>query len=187
MRITGGQLRGRLLASLKGSNIRPTTDQVKESIFSILGQDLSGLRGLDLFAGAGSLGLEALSRGASHVIFIDNSLKAVRLIKKHLYLFGLQDSGTVLRRDLKKGIPRGHPLFKQNFDLVFLDPPYGRDLIPVLLKHLSAGNVLSYGARIIAESSKTDQLPISFGDLNRVDKRLYGDTRINIYEYEAKR
>ncbi|MCP4681268.1 MAG: 16S rRNA (guanine(966)-N(2))-methyltransferase RsmD [Desulfobacterales bacterium] len=186
MRITGGQLRGRVLASLKGPDIRPTTDQVKEAIFSILGQDLSGLRGLDLFAGAGSLGLEALSRGASRVIFIDNSLKAVKLINRHLDLFGLQGSGTVLRRDLRKDIPWGHPLLKKNFDLVFLDPPYGKDLIPVLLKDISTKNMLSYGARIIAETSKTDQLPISFGNLKRIDDRLYGDTRISIYTYEAK-
>ena len=101
MRITGGQVRGRILASPQGLKIRPTTDRVREAIFNIIGQDLSGLKVLDLFAGTGCLGLEALSRGALSALFIDNSQQAIKLIKKNLALCGYQTSGTVLRRDLR--------------------------------------------------------------------------------------
>ncbi|MBW2217733.1 MAG: RsmD family RNA methyltransferase, partial [Deltaproteobacteria bacterium] len=102
MRITGGQVKGRIIASPKGMNIRPTSDRVREAIFNLIGQDLSGLKVLDLFAGTGSLGLESLSRGTQHAVFIDNSQQALKLIRKNLVTCGFENSGTVLRRDLKK-------------------------------------------------------------------------------------
>ncbi len=181
MRITGGQVKGRLLESPRGLNIRPTTDRVREAIFSIIGQNLSGLKVLDLFAGTGSLGLEALSRGALHTVFIDNSQQSVNLIKKNLALCGYQDFGAVLRRDLVKGIPRSHPLLKGNFDLIFLDPPYEKNFIIPLLEKLSTTDVLSSRSRVVAELSKNDNLAVSFANLKMVDTRIYGDTKINIY------
>jgi 16S rRNA (guanine966-N2)-methyltransferase len=184
MRITGGQMKGRLLASPRGLNIRPTTDRVREAIFSIIGQNLSGLKVLDLFAGTGSLGLEALSRGALRSVFIDNSQQSVNLIKKNLALCGYQDLGAILRRDLKKGIPRNHPLLTESFDLIFLDPPYGKNFITILLEKLSTTDMLSSRSRVVAESSRTDKPSVCFGNIKMVDTRLYGDTRINIYVCE---
>ena len=185
MRITGGQAKGRRLASPKGLNIRPSSDHVREAIFDMVGQALPGLIVLDLFAGTGSLGLEALSRGASHALFIDNSRQSINLINKNLSLCGYQVCGTVFRRDLKKGIPRGHPLLKYVFDLVFLDPPYGKNLLSPLLEALSTRNVLSSESKVIAECSKTEKLPGSFGNLEMMVSRLYGDTRVSIYTNEV--
>lgn len=174
-------MKGRLLASPKGLNIRPTTDQVKEAIFNIIGQDLTGYKVLDLFAGTGCLGIEAMSRGSLHALFIDNSQQSINLIKRNLALCGYRGSRAILRRDLRKGIPRSHPLLMEGFDLIFLDPPYGGNLIPPLLEKLSTRDLLSSGSRVVAESFKTDRLPVSFGNLEMVDTRLYGDTRISTY------
>jgi len=185
MRITGGQVRGRLLAGPKGLNIRPTSDQVRGAIFSILGQDLSGMSVLDLFAGTGSLGLEALSRGALHSIFVDNSPQSIALIEKNLTFCGYQDSAVILRRDLRKGIQLANALDHKLFDLVFLDPPYGKNFIPVLLKELLFRDLLSHKSRVVAESSKTERPPESLGNLKNIDTRLYGDTKITLYEYEV--
>jgi 16S rRNA (guanine966-N2)-methyltransferase len=187
MRITGGQAKGRILASPRGLKIRPTTDRVREAIFNILGQDLSGLKILDLFAGTGCLGLEALSRGALSALFIDNSRQAIKLIKKNLALCGYQTSGTVLRSDLRKGIPRKHPLIEGPSDLVFLDPPYWNKLIPSLLDEISKKGVISFGSRVVAESSKSENPQVSVENLQMVDTRSYGDTRISIYTYEVKK
>ncbi len=181
MRITGGQSKGRVLTSPTGMSIRPTTDRVREAVFNIIGQDLSGLKVLDLFAGTGVLGLEALSRGARHVVFIDKSQQAIKLIKKNLATCKFQNSGTVLKNDLKKGLPASH-LKQQDFDLVFLDPPYRKDLITPLLKKISTANILSHDSCVVAELSKNEILPKTIGNLKMTDTRLYGDTRINIYE-----
>ena len=182
MRITGGQAKGRHLISPGGFNIRPSSDYVREAVFDMVGQDLCGLTALDLFAGTGSFGLEALSRGASNANFIDNSRQSLNFIEKNLSLCGYRMCGTVLRRDLKRGIPRGYPISKHAFDLVFLDPPHGKDLLSPLLEALSTGKLLLYGSKVIAECSKKEKLPGSFGDLEMVVSRLYGDTRISIYK-----
>lgn len=186
MRITGGEVRGRRLESPKGMAIRPTSDQVRETIFNIIGQDLSGLNVLDLFAGTGSLGIEALSRGALHALFVDNSQESINLIRKNLTLCGYRDSSSVSKGDLRYGIPRNHLLLKEVFDLVFLDPPYGKNLIPVLLKGLTNTHVLSSGSRVVAESWKTDSLPVSFGNLEMLDTRSHGDTTITVFACEVR-
>ncbi len=181
MRITGGQSKGRTLASPKGMDIRPTTDKVREAIFNIIGQDMSGLYVLDLFAGTGIFGIEALSRGALQTVFIDNSQQSIKLINKNLVTCGFQDAGIVLRRDLKKAMPLNHPELQKNFDLLFLDPPYRKDRIIPLLEIISSAGILSKRSRIVAELSKSEILPSPIGILEMADTRLYGDTRINIY------
>lgn len=185
MRITGGEAKGRLLASPKGMEIRPTSDRVREAIFNIIGQDLSDLKVLDLFAGTGSLGLESLSRFAQHVVFIDNSQNSLKILKKNLATCGFQDSGTILKRDLRKGFSLSHPVLQQHFDLIFLDPPYGKDLITPLLEKFSTTVNLSNEARVVAELSKTETLPRSVGNLKMSDTRVYGDTRITIFLHEV--
>jgi 16S rRNA (guanine966-N2)-methyltransferase len=180
MRITGGKIRGRVLSSPRGMDIRPTTDRVREAIFNIIGQDLSGLKVLDLFAGTGSLGLEALSRGADHAVFIDNSNQSVNLIKKNLALCGFDDSATILKTDLKKGSRLNHPMLKA-IDLIFLDPPYGKDLIIPLLEGMSRTDILKKSSCVVAELSKKEDLPTIIEQLEMTDIRLYGDTKIIIY------
>ena len=185
MRITGGQIKGRRLSTFKGMHIRPTADRTREALFNIIGQDLSGLKVLDLFAGTGSLGLEALSRKAQHAVFIDNYQHAINLIKKNLLTCGFQDIGTILKKDLKKGLALNHPELSRHFDLVFLDPPYGKNMITSLLKELSTSDILSNRSRVVAELSKHEKLPHCFGTLEMADSRQYGDTRINFYVYEV--
>ena len=183
MRITGGQVKGRLLAPLKGLNIRPSSDRVKEAIFNLIGQDITGAKVLDLFAGTGSLGIEALSRGALWALFIDNSQQSIKLIRKNLRLCGYEPLGFVLKRDLIRGLPWRYSLMKKKFDLVFIDPPYGKKFILPILKELSDRKILLSPSVVVAETSRTDNLPSVLGKLELVKTRTYGETRINIYHY----
>ena len=181
MRITGGHVRGRQLASLKGLAIRPTSDRVRESIFDLIGHDATGLKVLDLFAGTGSLGIEALSRGALWAIFVDHSIQSVKLIKKNLLLTGYEASGFILKKGLIRGLPLKYPLMKNKIDLVFIDPPYGKKLIPPLLMELADKKILATPSIVVAESSKTDILPDASGKLILSKSKIYGDTKIDIY------
>jgi 16S rRNA (guanine966-N2)-methyltransferase len=182
MRITGGQLRGRILLGPRGLRIRPTADRVREAVFNILGQDLLGYHVLDLFSGTGSLGLEALSRGAAYAVFIDNLQESIDLIKKNVERCGHRRSSRILMRDLTKGIPWGHAFLEKRFDLVFLDPPYSRDIAPTLVAEIASEESLSAMARVVIETGKTTDLPLSLSGLSRVHTRIYGDTKISIYE-----
>ena len=183
MRITGGQAKGRLLASLKGWNIRPTSDRVREAVFNLIGQDVSGFKVLDLFAGTGCLGIEALSRGAARALFIDNSIQSIKLIKKNLVRCGYESLGSVLKKDLTRGLPRKHPLLKEEFDLIFLDPPYEKKMIPPLLGELSDRDILASPSIAVAESFKTETLPEVLGRFQMISFRTYGETKISIYHF----
>jgi 16S rRNA (guanine966-N2)-methyltransferase len=183
MRITGGRLKGRVLLGPKGRRIRPTADRVREAVFNLLGQDLSGYRVLDLFSGTGSLGLEALSRGAAYAVFIDNLNESIDLIKKNIERCGQRRSSRILMRDLARGIPRGHAFLKNKFDLVFLDPPYAGDMAPTLAAEIASEECLSAMARVVIETGKGTDLPTFLSGLSRVDARIYGDTKISIYEW----
>lgn len=181
MRITGGTAKGRRLLTAKGMSIRPTSDKVREAIFNIIGQELSDLFVLDLFAGTGSLGIESLSRNAAYAIFVDKSPSAINLIKKNLALCSYENISHVIKKDLRKGIGQIFFSLKDTFDLVFIDPPYRKKLIPPLLTEISSVLSLSDDARIIAELSRDEDLPHSVGCLNKTDVRIYGDTQICFY------
>ena len=185
MRITGGLSKGRSLAALKGMKIRPTTDQVREAVFSILGQDLEGRSVLDLFAGTGIMGIEALSRGAKTALFVDNSTQALKIIKKNLLICGYEEKGKCLKRDLRKGLPPMTAPVTEIFDLAFLDPPYDKGLIPPVLISLSESYLMADDSWVVAESSRFDELPESAGLLTMTDIRIYGDTKISLYRNEV--
>ncbi|MBN2033686.1 MAG: 16S rRNA (guanine(966)-N(2))-methyltransferase RsmD [Deltaproteobacteria bacterium] len=185
MRITGGRVRGRRLATFRGLEIRPTSDLVREAIFNLLGrQSLLGMRVLDLFAGTGSLGIEALSRGADHAVFVDCSRKAIEIIKKNLRLCDLQDLGVTLRKDLTEGLPGHHPLFAGRYDLVFLDPPYGRGLILPLLNEMERENRFGAASLVVAQTEKSTEVPQATGNLRIAKVKTYGATRITLLEKE---
>lgn len=186
MRITGGELRGRRLASFKGTRIRPTSDKVREAIFNLIGQETEGLRVVDLFAGTGALGIEALSRGAREAIFVDNSPEALKLIRRNLALCGYEAKGILLKRDLTRGLPGGSDpdRWKNGVDLVFADPPYRKGYLLPLLGRLSACSFLSSHATIVAEAGREEQLADG-GGLSLVKSRTYGDTKICIYSYDG--
>jgi 16S rRNA (guanine966-N2)-methyltransferase len=184
MKITGGRSRGKILASLKGMDIRPTSSKVREAIFNILGQDMTGIRVLDLFAGTGILAIEALSRGAEGAIFIDKSEQSINIINKNLALCGYQDLCRVLKRDLTKGSDFDSLSLKERFDLVFVDPPYRKEIIPHVLTALSGSGILSGQALVVTESSKNDRLPERAENLLLSDSRTYGETKVDIYKSE---
>jgi 16S rRNA (guanine966-N2)-methyltransferase len=183
MRVTGGQARGRHLASLKGLEIRPSSDLVRQAIFNLIGQDIFGISVLDLFAGTGSLGIEALSRGAVGALFVDNSIQAIKLINKNLEKCGYEALGSIMKKDLSRGMPRNHTFIKKRFGLVFMDPPYGKSFIPPLLKELTELNVLASSSKVVTESSQIDTLPEVIGELQLVKRKIYGETNINIYHF----
>jgi len=186
MRITGGMNKGCRLAGVKGLNIRPTSDMVRSAIFNILGQVLDGCITLDLFAGTGSLGIESLSRGSEKAVFIDKSVKALTLIKKNLSLCGCEERATLAREELPAGVSRIHDLGCDTFDLIFIDPPYGKGYITPTLSMLGDQGLLSRDGRVVVESSSVtaDKLPTRVGDLVLSLARAYGSTLIGVYLYE---
>jgi len=178
VRIIAGEFRGRALASVgkgdAGAHLRPTTDRVRESLFNVLGHqiDFDGLRVLDLFAGTGALGLEALSRGAAHVTFVDDGRAAQGLIRKNIELTRSADRTDLIRRDATRlGDNPGAP-----YDLIFLDPPYGKSLGQKTIAALVKGWVADE-ALIVWEENAPMAAPDGF-DLH--DSRKYGDTHISL-------
>ena len=184
MRITGGQARGRRIDTLKGFIIRPTSDRVREAVFNLLGQDLSHLRVLDLFSGTGSLSIESLSRGASHAVLVDRSQQSVNLIRKNLQKSGFENQGTVLKNDLTSGLPQSRYISGEPFGIIFLDPPYRDNPIPVLLEEITLKCCVIPGARAVAETDNDRKLPLTAGNFRIGKTRTYGGTRISIYNYE---
>ncbi|WP_282181714.1 16S rRNA (guanine(966)-N(2))-methyltransferase RsmD [Aliiroseovarius marinus] len=183
MRIIAGRFRGLALASVgkgdAGAHLRPTTDRVRESLFSMLtggrfGDPIEDARVLDLFAGTGALGLEALSRGASHVTLVDDGRKALSLIRENIQKCRCADEATVLKRDATR-LPEGMP-----HDLIFLDPPYGKGLGEKALAAAIKSGWVADGALIVWE----DNVPvIPPAGVTQLDSRRYGDTVITICEY----
>ncbi len=181
MRITGGKYNGRVLGSVKGRNIRPTASKVRQAVFNIIGNDISGYHILDIFAGTGIMGIEALSRGGEWALFIDSSGSSIDLIRKNLEMFGLSDKGYVIKKNIKDGLPPHGKLKKGNIDLAFIDPPYGKGLIPGILESIVKSEVMADDALIVTESIKNDRLPERVGDFYLAKTRSYGETKIDIY------
>jgi 16S rRNA (guanine966-N2)-methyltransferase len=181
MRIIGGARRGLKLAEVgegdAAAHLRPTSDRVREAIFNLLvnahGNPVAGARVLDLFAGTGALGLEALSRGALSVTFVDDGAKALALIRANIAKMRAEGETRVLRQDARKlGANAGAP-----FGLVFLDPPYGKGLGEVALAAAHAGGWLAPGAMVVWEEGAATPVPEGFAT---VDQRKYGDTVVTL-------
>ena len=184
MRIVGGALRGRPLATPSHDGLRPTSDRVREAVFNILlhgipAFTLADVRAIDLFAGTGALGLEALSRGAAFCLFVEEAAEARALIRQNVEAFGLTGCTKIYRRDatdlgyMGRGAAHG---------LAFLDPPYGKGLIPKALAALASGGWLASGAVVVAEERAGAEIPLppSFAAL---DQRNYGDTEVRFLRY----
>lgn len=181
MKITGGQIRGRRLAAPGNLQIRPTGNKVREAIFNIIGQDLSGSRVLDLFSGTGLLGMEALSRGATLAVFVDHGKQALALIKRNLELCGYEQSGRICKWNLDRGLPKDRHFVDTTYDLVFLDPPYKKAPTAALLEELSASKQLEPGAFIVLESAKTVVTKDALS-LPLIGTRVYGDTKLSFFK-----
>lgn len=180
MRITGGALRGRRLHAPKSADIRPIRDQVRAALFNILNDLVAGSRFLDLFAGTGSVGLDALSRGAAYALFVDHGREAIELIERNVGELELSDRAEILREDVLRALDLLHGQ-GERFDLAFVGPPYGEDLAHQTLSRLSQLDILSPGAVVIAEIFKKESAGERYGTLRLFDERLYGDNRIVLY------
>jgi 16S rRNA (guanine966-N2)-methyltransferase len=188
VRITGGIHKGRKLLEFKSPGIRPTSDRVREAVFNLLGQDFTGKRVIDLFAGTGAFGIDAVSRGAARAIFVDYSTQAVALIRRNIALLALENMTSVVKADLVANIDFGkHPHISGRFDIAFMDPPYRSGLIQPVLLRLRAGDMLVPDACIVAESSKSEPPPTVIKGLIPFKEKTYGDTRISIFFHEDKR
>lgn len=187
MRIVGGKYKGTALASVgkgdQAAHLRPTTDRVRESIFNLLinggyGDPVTGVQVLDLFAGTGALGFEALSRGAEHVLFVDDGVKARALVRQNIDILQAIGATKLYRRDAT----RMGPAQGQKHDLVFLDPPYGKGLGAKALASIAAGGWLMDEALVVWEEN-AEQLPPEGYTL--LDARRYGDTWVHILRFSA--
>lgn len=183
MRVISGRAKGHTLKASKGLNMRPTADRVKESIFNIIKTELYDSIVIDLFAGSGSLGIEALSRGAHKAYFIDNNRNSIRLIGQNLKKTGLIDDSEIIHMDASNAIIR---LSKQRVkaDIIFLDPPYLRGLIEPTLRTILFYNILQSDGIIIVEHDIKDRVPDNVHELKRHRTNRYGDVAISFYRLE---
>ena len=180
MRVTGGTGRGRRLKVPAGSGVRPTSDKVKQALFNILGQKTTNSLFLDLYAGAGGIGIEALSRGAERVVFVDASRESVKTIKQNIEQTGFGDRAAVIQSDAETFLKRS----SGPYDIVFLDPPYALELAPLLQLVASAG-ILKTDTVVVVEHFKKQLSPEGAGALKLVREARYGDTVLAFYMHRA--
>jgi 16S rRNA (guanine966-N2)-methyltransferase len=186
MRITAGRFGGRALQAPKDERVRPTSDKVRQAVFNILehrdfGFDfkLEGARVVDLFAGTGALGLEALSRGAKYALFVEDAAESRALIRENVEAFGLTGASKIWRRDAGALGPLDT---LSPFNLVFLDPPYRQGLIPKALASLRDGGWLVRPSLAVAETAEDEDIPGTDG-FAIVDERVYGDTKVQFLRF----
>lgn len=180
MRVISGSMKGRRLHAVPGTNTRPTTDKIKESIFNMIGPYFDGGQVLDLFAGSGSLGIEAISRGMDHGYFIDKDSKALATIKRNLEDLRIEDQASVFRNDSKRALAALRKN-ETSFDLILLDPPYFKQELIALLTIIDEGKMLKEDGQIVVEHSKEVELPDEIGNLTRKRLERYGITYISIF------
>lgn len=175
MRVITGEARGRRLVTLEGDDVRPTTDKVKEGIFNIIQFDIPEANVLDLFAGSGQLGIEAISRGARHCCFVDSSKRSLDTVKENLRICGFEKHASTFSGDGVSYAELSHDVF----DIVFLDPPYRKQIIdkvlPVIARKVSDGGV------IVCETSLEESLPETAGDFSVAREYKYGKIKITTY------
>lgn len=180
MRIIGGELRGRRLVDWDESTIRPVRDMVRSALFDVIADFVDDARCIDLFAGTGALGFEALSRGARSCLFIDKAAEACAIIRRNAAAFGLLASTEVYQGEVVAAIDhfarRG-----RRFDLVFIDPPYGLNLVPPTLDALGTGRALTEDPVVVVATRWDEGGDEVVGSLSRVDARRYGDNRLDFY------
>jgi 16S rRNA (guanine966-N2)-methyltransferase len=182
VRVISGQAKGHPLKAVPGSNTRPTTDKVKESLFSMIGPYFDGERVLDLFAGTGGLGIEALSRGAESAVFVDANAQSIEVVRRNLESTRLAERAEVYRNDARRAIKalerKGMP-----FDLIFLDPPYAMKDCDELLQEMASRGLVAGGAVAVVEHHPDVGYADSFGGFERTRYAKYGEIALSIYRY----
>ena len=181
MRIIAGKLRGRRLISPKGDAVRPTTDKVKEAVFSMLIPYITeDTVVMDVFAGSGNLGLEAISRGVKRVFFSDADRTSLKLVKDNVNLCGVSDQAILLAGDFRSNIRR----VKEPVDIFLMDPPYAAGFIlPALDTIEDAGNIAE-GGIVVCEHSKKDEMPEEYRSFKKIKERTYGAISVSFYSQE---
>lgn len=178
MRIITGTARGKRLQTLEGERVRPTPDRVKEALFNIIQFDLEGRRVLDLFAGSGQLGLEALSRGAHEAVFVDSSKQSISVVEQNVLATGFDKQAKVVNLDFASFLSRR----PEPFDIALLDPPYRTGLLQQALPQTAA--VMNPGGTIICEHPSDEELPLSAGDFVKVRSYRYGKILLTVYRHK---
>ena len=189
MRVIAGTYRSRVLKSLKGLALRPTSDRLRETLFNVLGPGVADSRFIDLFAGTGAIGIEALSRGATEVVFVENHAPAATLIRRNLESLGIRKGAMVLATDALRSLEMltsGKKGKSSLYDYVFLDPPYyaAKDYARVL-ESLGSGNLLAPGGLVIAEHRRSFELPEEMGALQCYRVLKLGDAALSLYRRAA--
>ncbi len=181
MRIVAGTYRGRILKTLKGEKLRPTSEQLRETLFDILGPSVEGTTFLDAYAGSGAVGIEALSRGAREVVFLEHHRPAAEMIRQNLEALGLESGFRILRVTVLAGFEQMSEGGKR-FHLIFLDPPYD-DISEYhhALRQLGRGDLLEPGALVIAEHSRRCELEEHYGNLSRARLVRRGEAQLGFY------
>jgi 16S rRNA (guanine966-N2)-methyltransferase len=182
IRVIAGQLKGRRIPTLPGRTTRPTSQRAREALFSILGAQIQGATMVDLFAGTGAVGLEALSRGASRVLFVEQNPLAGSSIQQTLSQFKISSSGRVLVSDASLAMQNSILLGWRPFDVIFLDPPYRLPNIQQLLRQIEEAGVIAPTGRIIYEHFHKTTPPVSIGEWTFIRTARYGDTGFTFYQ-----
>ena len=180
MRVITGTARGRVLKTLEGDDVRPTTDRVKEAIFSIIQFEIEGRRVLDLFAGSGQLGIEALSRGAAFATFTDMSAESVDTVKKNLISTKLDRQSEVIRTEAVAFLRSN----RKKFDIIFMDPPYYKNMFIDALSSIDEADLLCDDGIIVVEHDTKDKFVDKIGRLEKTRDKKYGNTTLTFYKLE---
>lgn len=181
MRVISGSARGKKLKSPADEKVRPTLDRVKENIFNIIGPRIRDAAVLDLFAGSGGLGIEALSRGAKECYFVDNDKRSLDLVRYNLKETGLEKNAVILAKDAESAIQK---LCSENkkFDYILIDPPYCQGIVQKILKQLEKYNIMQEEGIVVIETDRIEKLPDETEYLIKIKDREYSSTRISIFE-----
>lgn len=181
MRIIGGEYRSRLISMPKGVDIRPTQDKVRQAIFNVLGNNVAGANVLELFAGSGAFGIEAISRGAKYVTFVDNNSICIRTIRQNLGSLAVpEDKYELVWANALSVFPRMEKEGNR-YDLIFLDPPYYKNIARKCLSNIDAYDILSPNCLVVIEHFKKDSLALDLNNLVFEKEKQYGDTLISIF------
>ena len=181
MRVIGGIKGSRKLKSVKSKSTRPTMDRVRESIFNILGEKVVDSKFLDLFAGSGGIGIEALRRGAKEVFFVENNYKAAKVLKENLANLGFEGESKILKMDFERAV-KSMAREGEKFDIVYIDPPYASELSVVSLRLLSVLDILEKDGFILSENFHKDKLDKRFGKLELFRVKKIGDTCVSFFK-----
>ena len=178
LRIIAGEYGGRRIKTLRGMRLRPTSDQLRETLFNMIGEGIVGARFFDAYAGCGAVVIEALSRGASHVTFIERHFPAVECLRSNLLTLEIESRFSIIQGDVGRSL-----LHQGEFDICFLDPPYAetQEYHTVLSALGSRINLMSHSL-VIAEHSRRLKLPSSYGVLERVMEKIQGDSQLSFYQ-----